>query len=911
MSDMTEAGRWREQEPSDPFLRSFDASPDPMWISTRDGSQLLRVNDAALALYGYSCEEFLGLTVADLEPTDDFAREKQRTAGDERSTLASLRQHRTHAGRRIYVDLASIDLDAGAALTVVRDLTYLVATVGEGELAPGSEVPAGATGSALAMAAEMLARPNEVQELSRQLEDRDRLLAIAGRVARIGGWTVDLATATVHWSDQVCDLHDLPRGTSHSLPRAIDYYVPAYRPIIERHFTECATHGTPYDLELELESAKGHRMWVRAIGEAVRDEQGTIVRVQGAFQDITAWKASQAEVARLANRLSSALDSMTDAFFTLDRGWRITYLNLQAEILLQRPRKELTGAVLWDEFPEARGSIFEDEYQCAMEVGKPTSFETYYAPLSGWFDVRAFPSPEGLAVYFRDVTVERDVQERLVEQASLLDQARDAIIVMTLDGKVTYRNRGAERLYGLELHDEFSDGELTHGPALPKAVKAHVLEHEGWAGELEQRRRDGFTITVQSNLTLVRDRKGDPSKILAINTDITEQKKLQAQVLRTQRLESIGTLAGGIAHDLNNVLTPITMSIALLKEDATEPEARLTLQTLEESAYQGAALVRQILAFASGLEGLRVSIDLERIVKDMARIVRETFPKNIVVKTDVPQGLWPLRGDPTHVHQVLLNLCVNARDAMPHGGTITISAGNVEIDELYATTSPDASTGPHVRIVVEDTGTGIPRAILDRIFDPFFTTKPVGEGSGIGLSTVASIVRGFGGHVSVYSEAGHGSSFRIYLPARTAEETDAPAADADYELPLQRGAGQLLLVVDDEDSVRTITRQTLTTFGYRVITAIDGADAVAAYARRGDEIDLVLTDMRMPVMDGPATVLALKRMDPTVRIIAASGLNVSWPQSPSGEGGVDRFLEKPYTAARLLRAVHEALEGHE
>lgn len=789
----------------------------------------------------------------------------------------------------------------------VEDVTAYVRTLAnEGEAFDAGGIDA----SALGMAAEVLARAEEVQALNRELERRDRLLAIAGRVARIGGWMVDLASESVHWSDEVCALHDVPMGTTQRLHDAIDYYVPEYRPIIRRLFSDCATSGTPYDVELELESAKGRRMWVRAIGEAVRSDDGTIVAVQGAFQDISRSKERQAEVSRLANRLSSALDSMTDAFFTLDRDWRFTYLNRQAEILLLRARSELVGKVVWDEFPEAREDTFQVEYERAFESGKPTSFEAYFKPLDSWFDVRAYPSPEGLAVYFRDVSAEREAEAKLVEQASLLDQARDAIIVKTLDGRVIYCNRGAIDLYGVADCDSFGDAvveELGYGPVLPPAVRERVVEHGDWDGEIVQRRADGTPITVQSHLTLVRDRDGRPSRILAINSDLTEQKHFQAQLLRTQRLESIGTLAGGIAHDLNNVLTPIVMSIAILQEDATDAETLHILRTIEESANLGAALVRQVLSFARGIDGARISIDLDRVVSDVARIVRDTFPKNIILRTDVRNGTWPLRGDPTQVHQVLLNLCVNARDAMARGGTITISVENVEIDETYAAMSPQASPGRHIRIAVEDTGTGIPREIIDRIFDPFFTTRPVGEGTGLGLSNVASIVRGLGGFVTVYSEPGHGSTFRIHLPSSEIDDTDSPADDTPETPEPHRGAGQLILVVDDDESVRIVTQKTLIRFGYHVVTAVDGADAVAIYARRGEEIDLVLTDMRMPVMDGPATVLALKRINPGVRIIAASGLDSSWGGATATHGEVKRFLEKPYSAARLLEAVHLVL----
>ncbi len=393
--------------------------------------------------------------------------------------------------------------------------------------------------------------------------------------------------------------------------------------------------------------------------------------------------------------------------------------------------------------------------------------------------------------------------------------------------------------------------------------------------------------------------------MLAINTDITERKKLEQQFLRAQRLESIGTLAGGIAHDLNNLLAPITMGVDLLKLFDPPPRSLPVIENIERSARRGTELVKQVLSFARGVEGARVTLQVRHILTEVESIATNTFPKNITVETRVPRDLWPVLADPTQLNQVVMNLCVNARDAMPAGGRLELAAGNAELDAQYAAMNRGMAPGRYVVIQVTDTGTGMPKEIIDRIFEPFFTTKELGKGTGLGLSTALGIVRSHGGFVNVYSEVGRGSTFKVYLPAHEAGE--GPVADHHGVGPLPRGNGELILVVDDEASVLDITKQTLLAFGYRVVSAEDGAQAISCYALQRDEIALVLTDMMMPVMDGATLILALQRINPRVRIIAASGLKANQDVVRASSAGVKHFLPKPYSADVLLQLINQVL----
>lgn len=500
--------------------------------------------------------------------------------------------------------------------------------------------------------------------------------------------------------------------------------------------------------------------------------------------------------------------------------------------------------------------------------------------------------------------VERSrLEERFREQAALLDKTRDAIVVRDLEHRITYWNKGAEKIYGWtteEVIGRRASELLYRDPAAFERASAAVVRLGEWNGELQEISKSGAALLIEGRCTLLRDTIGQPQGILAINIDVTEKKKLEQQFLRAQRMDSIGTLAGGIAHDLNNALTPVLMSIELLKLQEQDPRRMSVLLNIENSAKRGAGMVRQLLSFASGLEGKQLAVQVGHLLKEIEKFANETFLKTIQVRSEIPADLWTVQGDPTQLHQVLLNLCVNARDAMPGGGQLKLSACNVMLDEHYAGLNGEGPPGPYILIQVEDTGSGMSPEVIERIFEPFFTTKELGKGTGLGLSTTLGIIKNHGGFVRVHSEVGKGTRFSVHLPSQAQPEADT-AVPIRLELP--RGNGELVLVVDDEHEVRQITRQTLEAFGYRVLLAADGAEATALYADQRQDIAAVLTDMMMPTMDGPATIQVLIRINPEVRIIAASGLNANGMEAKAYNAGVKHFIPKPYTAETLLKTL--------
>jgi PAS domain S-box-containing protein len=511
-----------------------------------------------------------------------------------------------------------------------------------------------------------------------------------------------------------------------------------------------------------------------------------------------------------------------------------------------------------------------------------------------------------------DITERKLAQDRIRDQAALLDLASDAIVVRDVEGCIQFWNKGAERLYGWTAQEAvgsplaklFSKEDMR---ALRSAEQE--LEARGeWNGELRKRTQHGQEIFVASRWTLVRDENGKARSILMISSDITEKKRLETQFLRAQRMEGIGTLATGMAHDLNNILAPILMSAGTLRWDMSANDKELAISRIETSVKRGAAIIQQVLTFGRGINGDRVPVQPGEIVEEVCKIVGQTFPKDIVIASELAPGLWPVVGDRTQIHQVLLNLCVNARDAMLKGGRLSIKAANVTLREPKQALPNPAQPGLYVCLQVCDTGSGIPACDRERIFDPFFTTKEVGKGTGLGLSTVLGIIKSHRGVISVSSEIGQGTIFEVLLPA-SAEAAAKTAAPAPVELP--RGDGETVLIVDDEPDIISGMSVALQNQNYRVLIAKNGQEAIDSIKTNGKSVNIVVTDLMMPEMDGLTLIRGLRASNPDLCIIASSGLSADAGGRARAQElhsmGVRSFLSKPYTAEKLLTALHDLL----
>lgn len=507
-----------------------------------------------------------------------------------------------------------------------------------------------------------------------------------------------------------------------------------------------------------------------------------------------------------------------------------------------------------------------------------------------------------------DVTERKQAEEKIREQAALIDKAHDAIIVCNLERRIVSWNQGAERIYGwtaAEAAGKNIEELLFSGDAPAQAGEmAKSLNERGeWMGEFQQLAKNGKNVIVRTRSTLIRGDDGRPKSLLLINTDITEHKQLEEQFLRSQRLESLGELVSGIAHDLNNTLVPIMIGVEILQSETLSPDAAGMVHTMGVSARRSAEMIRQMLAFARGGEATPQPFSVDRLLKEMGKVITDTFPKSIQCRVHLGTDLSTVNCVPTQMHQVLMNLCVNARDAMPDRGTLTLAVENATLSAAEAAGIAGARPGSFVCISVADTGTGIPPEHMAKIFQPFFSTKAPGKGTGLGLSTCRAIVTKHDGFISVRSNPGSGTEFRVYLPAaQTKAGEPAPA------LPVvpPAGHGEGILIVDDEESILAMTRAALENYGYAAFTAINGLEAVGCLRDNASAIQLAITDHALPIMSGKAIITALRKIQPRIKIIVTSG-SENEVREMLKDCRADGFIAKPFTTEQLLKITHQVL----
>jgi PAS domain S-box-containing protein len=692
------------------------------------------------------------------------------------------------------------------------------------------------------------------------------------------------------------------------------------------NFPQLQQRGWVRDLELQMLRSDGTILPVSLSATAIADEEGNYQRSRYVVIDISDRALAENNLKQSEHKFRAIFDSTFQLMGLLTTEGIVVEANRTALDAVGIELKDVVGKPFWDtpwwsNSPPQQQQVRNAVSQAAS--GQLVRFESQHLLADGTlgyvdFSLKPVFDSERKVVMLipegRDISFRLQAEAKIREQAALLDITTDAIFVRDLEHRLLFWNKGAERLY--EWQSEAVLGKNTlellyrAGETLPQfaAIETILLQQGQWQGELQHVTANGKTIIVESRWTLVRDSVGNPTSILTVSTDITEKKQLESQLMRVQRLESLGTLASGIAHDFNNILTPILAAVQLLPMKITklDEQTRGLLQLIEDSTKRGAGLVKQILSFARGAEGKRVPLQVEHIVAEVTQVALQTFPKNISLNCDKSSvNLWTVAADANQLHQVLLNLCVNARDAMPNGGTLSLCLENQVIDSTYARMNLAGSgIGSYVMITVADTGTGIKPELIERIFDPFFTTKEPGKGTGLGLSTVLGIVKNHNGFIKVYSEVGKGTQFRVYLPA-----TFEPVKPQVTELELLSGQQELILIVDDEPLIQQVIQTTLEAYNYRTLLASDGFEAVSVYVEYSDRIGAVLMDIMMPSMDGLTAIRTLQELNPQVRIIATSGLATNSHQAEEVGASVKAFLPKPYTAKELLDSLQKVLSN--
>ncbi len=630
-------------------------------------------------------------------------------------------------------------------------------------------------------------------------------------------------------------------------------------------------------------------------------------------------KRDQAEAEMQSSRadLRAIFDSAQDGIISFNADLSIRLMNPAAATLHACDVEAAIGRSVLDFVPPASRQNADEEIHEFLESNDSVRSITETTALRD--DGTEFPCAGSLAKsvvgdrvfatsMFRDLSETKASQAKIQQQTAILDQVSDAILVCDMNDEIVFWNRGSQILYRIPVEQAVgkNGAELLFSDQrdLWEEGRRAILEQGSFLAEISQHVHGRDDIVVEHRRTLIRDERGEPTAQLILNLDITDRKKDEARQRRSQRLESIGTLAGGIAHDLNNVLTPILMSGKLLKRGSDNHE-RL-VDAIVASAERGGKMIKKLLSFAGGEQTTQQTIDIREILWEVEEILSHSLPKTIDLQVHAPDNLYPVNGDATELSQVLMNLAINARDAMPLGGRLDIVAEDFHVDDSLARQSDTIRTGPHVLLKITDNGVGMPRDVCDRIFDPFFTTKEQGKGTGLGLATTLGIVRSHGGEINVYSEPGIGTAFSIYLPSAQQQESWIIELDEGNAIPT--GNGETIFVVDDEPLITETAGAMLIAAGYRVLVASTGAEALATYQQRSDRIDLVLLDMMMPGMDGFATKEGLRAINRDVCIVASSGL-----RHPRVDGermaDVDGFLPKPYCDEQLLRLVRRVLDA--
>ena len=881
------------------------------------------------------------------------------------------------------------------------------------------------------------------REAQQRLKQSEALLRIAERLAKVGGWSVDIPSGKMIWSDQVCMIHEVELGTQLLIERGITYYAPEYQGRVQAAFNDCVENGTPYDLELEIITAKGRRTWVRTIAEAERASNGRITRVQGALLDISERKHNEQALQTALDRNVDILSSISDGFCVINSDWRITYVNEQAARFLQKTHNELLDQMFWEVFPEAVNTSFYYNYHRAARERKKVVFDDYYPPLNAWFEVHVYPSPsgDGLVLYFQDITerrtrevrlrllescverlnvhvlisavidprlhseaglafvyanqafyqrsgyrpeellgktpyllqgletgqaerdrirtalqlrqpvllelvnytrsgapywieldmapvmdaqgrnthwvsIARDITERrqveakMREQSTLLDQANDAIIVRSLDNRILYWNQAAERQYGWQAQEVL--GRFITDILYPMGIKAFeealavVLKEGDFSGRIVQSCKDGSNITVNSRWVLVKNDDGSPRSILAINADISDRLELEERLLQAQKLDSLGKLTGGIAHDFNNLLTVIIGSAELLREELEgSPELAELAQMVESAGEKGAELTSRLLAFARRQPLEPTFAKPDGIIAGMRCLLDRTLGEHITLKIILHQNIWPAFIDPVQFESAILNLCINARDAMPDGGNLIIEVNNTVLKKGDSCDHNEAEAGEYITVAVSDTGSGMSPEIAARAFEPFYTTKPQGSGNGLGLSIVYGFIRQSKGCIKIYSELGHGTRVMIRLPRALSQRH---LESAPVQIETHSGGNERILLVEDSDAVRSHGATLLAALGYQVQTASDAEEAMEML-QQGMSCDLLFTDVVMPgAMNGPQLAAAVHRLLPGLPVLFTSGYA---EDAIIHHGQLDpkvSLLRKPYKRETLAAKIRAALD---
>jgi two-component system cell cycle sensor histidine kinase/response regulator CckA len=645
--------------------------------------------------------------------------------------------------------------------------------------------------------------------------------------------------------------------------------------------------------------------------------------VLAVVQDVTERNRAQQKLASSENRMRAIIEAEPECVNVLDRQGLVLEMNAAGLAMMEADSVEqVSGAGIENMVVPEHRDVFRKLCE-EVFTGKSGSLEYEMAGLHGahrWLDTHAVPLRDeqgqvsALLGVTRDVTGRKLAQEELRESAAryrgLFENATYGIGATTISGKFLDVNPALVAMLGYGSTTELLTANLDHDIFESVRDRPALLEECRKSGhgetETEWKRKDGKKIQVRISARLVAEQKNASEQLELAVEDITERRALQRQLHQAQKFEAIGQLAGGIAHDFNNMIGAVLGWAELGIEDSPENSPlRNHFKKIQSQGERAAALTRQLLAFARRQVLEPRNLDLNQSVTEVVSLLEKVIGKDIALETKLASDLDPVRCDPTQLEQVLMNLCLNARDAMPEGGHLVIESRNEVLDENYCRRYPFARPGPYAMLSISDTGTGMDAETLDRIFEPFFTTKAIGKGTGLGLATAYGIVKQHGGVIHVYSEVGHGTTFHVYFPASLTTD-QAPVKEA-IEEPL-RGGSETILLAEDHEGLREIACETLSQLGYKVVLAVDGEEAVEKFAEQSDQLAMVLLDVVLPRMSGPEAYGKMCSIRADLPVIFATGYSAETAALDGAKQNGALILHKPYSPKALARRVRETLD---
>jgi len=768
-----------------------------------------------------------------------------------------------------------------------------------------------------------------VAERTSQLRESEALLRIAGRTARFGGWSGDPVARQVVWSEQVALIHEKEPGFSPTMEECLGFCAPECRDRLKRAFDTCERDGTPYDEEVEIITARGRRRWIRTTGEAVRDRAGRIVRVQGAFQDITERRQAEQSL-RASEEKMRSIFRVAPTGIGIVRDRMLVDANPRVCEMTGYTRDELVGQSARMLYPTQEDFEFvgREKYRQIAERGSG-QVETRWRRKDGTcIDILLASTPidledqsKGVIFAALDITERKRAEEELQKLAAIVKHSAELVNLAAMDGQMIFLNEAGARLLGIEPAEAKCRNIMDIIPAeLMELVQQELWpalqEGRTWQGELRYRNlKTGRLTDCQAMCFTINDAEtGKPVYAANISLDITERKraeaereKLQAQLLQAQKMESVGRLAGGVAHDFNNTLQAILghAEMAMEQLDPAQPPYA-DLAEVRKAAERAAAVTRQLLAFARKQTAAPKLLDLNASVEGMLRMLRRLIGEDIDLAWLPGKGLGAVKMDPSQVDQILANLCVNARDAITGVGKVTIETRAVTFDDAYCARHAGFLPGDYVLLAVSDNGCGMDKHTLDNIFEPFFTTKDVRQGTGLGLATVYGIVKQNDGFINVYSEPGRGSTFKVYLPRHGGTPEQLPG-QADTAAPAARGH-ETILLVEDEPAILKVAAMMLQELGYTVLAAASPRESLRLAETHRGKIDLLMTDVVMPEMNGLDLAKKLLGDHPDLKHIFVSGYTANVIAHHGVlEPGV-HFVQKPFTMKELAQKVRQVLD---